>query len=261
MSQNNVLSRTGAKSRSVYRRVTVVGLLIVAACLVVLFALTLSEGTFEPLIIIFGVPNLIFAWLVWRFGKWTLLIAAVWAVLNLVLNGPFIFPNLKYVRSFFDFGISVPIIVGLFLTLMGGIFGFLQERKATPRSVVTSGERAFFLATGVAVVGLMVLSGTLNLTSRKTVSEQARAGATQLAMKNTKFVPDVIQVNGRLVRIVVKNNDPIVHTFTVDELGINKPVLGGSEELFEFTLPRTGEFTYHCAITGHEDMKGKLTTQ
>lgn len=50
------------------------------------------------------------------------------------------------------------------------------------------------------------------------------------------------------VRITFKNQG--VHTFTVDELGLNFP-LRDSSVTIEFTPSKTGTFEFYCAIPGH----------
>lgn len=44
----------------------------------------------------------------------------------------------------------------------------------------------------------------------------------------------------------INPNTQVAHTFTVPQLGINIPSMGGSTEVAEFTLNQTGVFTWHC---------------
>ena len=43
-----------------------------------------------------------------------------------------------------------------------------------------------------------------------------------------------------------------VHTFTVDELGVNIP-LNGPVVTAEFIPEKAGQFEYYCAIPGHRE--------
>lgn len=42
------------------------------------------------------------------------------------------------------------------------------------------------------------------------------------------------------------------HTFTIDELGVDIPLLGTSETI-EFTPNKAGSFEYYCAVPGHRE--------
>ena len=120
-------------------------------------------------------------------------------------------------------------------------------------------ERMAFIGITVAVAGLMVMSGVLQVIGRTSVSGEAKVGAVSVTMKNTEFAPTQLLAKvGQPAKFVVKNSDPFVHTFTIQELGISDVILGGSEKLVELDLPRAGEFEYHCVIAGHDDMKGNL---
>ena len=68
------------------------------------------------------------------------------------------------------------------------------------------------------------------------------AGATLVSMKNAEFEPVNMQVASGDARLVVKNGDLGVHTFTIDELEVDVTVLGGSEKLV--TLPSSAKGTY-----------------
>lgn len=60
------------------------------------------------------------------------------------------------------------------------------------------------------------------------------------------------------VKITFKNTG--VHTFTVDELGVNVKLTDGSGSV-TFTPKKTGTFQYYCAIPGHKEagMVGTVT--
>ncbi len=52
-----------------------------------------------------------------------------------------------------------------------------------------------------------------------------------------------------------------LHTFIVEELGINEVIIGGSEKLIAITASSPGSFAYVCEIFGHEDMRGTLVVE
>jgi uncharacterized cupredoxin-like copper-binding protein len=110
----------------------------------------------------------------------------------------------------------------------------------------------------IAVLG--VVSAVMTVANFGGVSAAADEGATIVTAKKTEF--DVESIEGRAgqeVRIVVKNKDPFLHTFTIDDLDIDQKVSPGGEELIEFEAP-AGSYEFICRIVGHEeDMKGTLT--
>jgi uncharacterized cupredoxin-like copper-binding protein len=61
------------------------------------------------------------------------------------------------------------------------------------------------------------------------------------------------------VKIVAKNSDPYIHTFTVEDLDMDVKLGPGSEKLILIERPVAGTYEFICAITGHESMKGTLT--
>jgi len=66
---------------------------------------------------------------------------------------------------------------------------------------------------------------------------------------NLFFGPRTLTLaKGQPVKINFRNVG--VHTFTIDELGVNV-TLRGSSGVVEFTPDRSGTFEYYCAVPGH----------
>lgn len=91
----------------------------------------------------------------------------------------------------------------------------------------------------------------------------AEPAAQELRMTsgNFFFQPNKITLtNGRPVKITFQNTG--IHTFTVDELGVDIP-LCGSAPVAEFTPSKAGTFTYYCKVPGHRErgMAGSLPVQ
>lgn len=73
------------------------------------------------------------------------------------------------------------------------------------------------------------------------------------------FVPSSLSLKlNEPVKLVFNNSG--THTFTVDELGINVPLIGTSSSV-EFTPVQAGAFEFYCSTPGHKEggMKGTLT--
>ncbi|MCH7479304.1 MAG: hypothetical protein IIA14_14540, partial [SAR324 cluster bacterium] len=74
--------------------------------------------------IIFIVLAVIVAGLMWRFGRWALVVAAVWGFLNLWW-GWLLVLSLSYPNSFFDFVLPLLLTVGALLAVVGAIVAFV----------------------------------------------------------------------------------------------------------------------------------------
>ena len=122
-------------------------------------------------------------------------VRTIWALLNLLLNAPFVIPALGHVNSFFDFGLALPLLAALIVATAGGIVAFVQRRRGTARTTSTGGERRSLVAITVVVVGLMALSGVLHLTELTPVGESDKVGSIEVSMKGTEFQPTTLQVS------------------------------------------------------------------
>ena len=130
------------------------------------------------------VLSVIFAGLMWRFGKWALVVAAVWGLLNLSWGWSLILA-LRYPNSFFDFALPLLLTAGALLAVVGAIVAFVQQRRGTTRTSATRAERRTFVAIAVVLLWFVILSGILHIAGRTTVSAEAEAGATVVEMKNS----------------------------------------------------------------------------
>ena len=232
------------KTRPVYTRVAILP--------------TGGEASTLGFFIISIVLSIIVAGLMWRFGSWALAVAAVWGFLNLWW-GWLLVLSLSYPNSFFDFVLPLLLTVGALLAVVGAIVAFVQQRRGAVRTVSSQTERRIFGAIAMALLALSILSGSLHIAGLTSVSAEAEAGAIVVEMRNSYLVPDRLEIPvGETARIVLKNNDFFVHTFEIDELGVDYTVLPFSERLIELLPANAGEFTYRskAAMTG--DMEGTL---
>lgn len=88
---------------------------------------------------------------------------------------------------------------------------------------------------------------------------QSEAREINIVSRNFIYDPEVIEAErGETVVISFQNSG--THTFTIDELGINESLSGGSTTV-EFTSRESGTFEFYCAIPGHKEqgMIGVLT--
>ena len=254
-------SISGWKTRPVYTRVSIVGLLLIALASLVFTVLSMIDGEASTVVfsIISIVLSVVFAGLMWRFGRWALVLAVLWGFLNLIVWGWLLVLSLSYPNSFFDFVLPLLLTIGALLTAVGAIVAFVQQRRGTVRTVSSRAERRTFGAIAVALLALSVLSGSLHIAGLTTVSFEVEAGAIVVEMKNSYLAPERLEIPvGETARIVVKNNDFFVHTFEIEELGIEHTILPFSELLIELRPSNTGEFTLRSKAPMTGDMEGTL---
>jgi len=237
-----------------YTRVAIVGLILFALVSLV-FAIIPTGGETSTLgfFLIYIVLSVILAGLVWRFGRWALVVAALWGFLNLFWG------SLLVLNSFFDFVLPLLLTVGAILTVVGAIVAIIQQRRGTIRTTTTRAERRTFTAIPVVLIALTILSGSLHIAGLTTVVAQDEEGAIVVEMKNSYLAPNRLEMPvGETTRIVVKNNDFFVHTFEIAELGVKHTVLPFSELLIELQPTDTGVFTYRTEAQMTGDMEGTL---
>ena len=204
-------SINGWKTRPLYTRVAIIGLLLFALVSLVFAVLSMIDGEASTVgvFIVLVVLSAIFAGLMWRFGRWALVLTALWGFLNLLLWGGLLLGiSLSYANSFFDFVLSLLLTVGALLAVVGAIVSFVQQRRGTIRTAITRTERRTFAAIAMILVVLIILSGSLHIAGLTTVAAQDEEGAIVVKMKNSYLAPERLELRvGETARIVVKNND------------------------------------------------------
>ena len=246
----------------VYKRFVVVGFLVYALgmFMLVVGALILGDAGFAVFALILTAIPVILAAVAWRFGWRTSVGLAVVAVLGWVLGtGPFVGDAIENPDSVFDFAPAVVTLIGA-LTVVAGAVMAVMQRAAEPRYAPSETEGRLLLAPIVLAGAAIVISGILTIAGRSSVSDAEAAGAVVVEMKKTEFEPEEIRGMGD-AKILVKNTDPFVHTFTIEALDVNEVVKPGSEKLITLTGKPRGTAEVKCLISGHEDMKARLTLQ
>ena len=105
----------------------------------------------------------------------------------------------------------------------------------------------------------------LTLAGRETVDDEAAAGAdVSVDLKDFNFDQDAYDVTGGGT-VIVKNSDPVFHTFNIDALDIQVDLGPGSEKLV--TIPdEPGTYVVYCNPhtedkddPGKDDMAAEVT--
>ncbi|MEP7356069.1 MAG: cupredoxin domain-containing protein [Anaerolineales bacterium] len=241
---------TAARQRPFYTRVSALGFGLVALAGVAVLVAGLLAGDVAANAgfgLAFIVIGLLVAALIWRVGRATLFVAGGLAFLLLALLVPFSLFNLAHPESAPDFVPLVLTVAGLLLGLIGCVAAGLEWRRGTGRAKARPGE-LWALGGLLGVTGAAVLlSVVLTLAGHTSVSAEAKAGATSVQMKDFAFAPGTMQVSpGQTVRLVVRNADATLHTFTLPAAGVDVSVPPGAERVIEFKAPAAGVYQWFC---------------
>ncbi len=246
-----------------YVKVGALGFLTFVAGLLV-FAVpdVITNPSDAPFFVITVAVALVITFLFVQLRTWGVAFGLLGGLAGLAFFAPDIPFHLSQTNSFFDFFGSLLILVALVLIFVGTIVSLVQKRRGTARTEGVPLEKAVLMATAGIIAVLAVVSTVLTVTGKSSVSAADRTGAELIQMKKTAFNPTSIAgQSGKTTKILLKNSDPFVHTFTIDKLGIDYTVGPGSEKLVEIKAPAVGDYEFYCKISGHEDMKGTLAVR
>lgn len=195
----------------------------------------------------FLVPGIVLPWvstfLVWRFGTWAKVVAIVVALAGLATLFWTAF-GLARPASFFDFVPGLLVVPGGLIVLVASIAGIVATRRGHIVAGREGGERR---AIGVvlAVVGVLaVVSAVLTISLRTSVD--ASNASAEVDLKDFEFDQSGYSVTGGSA-IVVRNQDPFVHTFTIDALGIDV-VLGPGDAALVDIPAQAGSYVVYCKL-------------
>lgn len=81
--------------------------------------------------------------------------------------------------------------------------------------------------------------------------------ALSLTMKDFTFDPDTLSApEGQQATVTVTNEDPVTHSFTLDDGGVSRDVPPGQPVEVTVPFPASGEAGFHCRF--HSSMTGTL---
>jgi len=152
--------------------------------------------------------------------------------------------------------------------LVACLAGFIQYFRGAVASDVS--PIVMTVLRGIAAVVFVAAGISLVLTvinAADSVSAEDKAGALEVSAKHTEWSVEMLDADaGQPIRILVKNDDPILHTFTIkdSDRGIDIDVKVGpwAEELVEIEALDAGAYGFICRVEGHEeDMTGVLTVR
>lgn len=230
--------------RSAHTKTQAVGLGLLAASVISLLIAGLITGLdigeVVGFLLVPAIVLLVGAGLTLRFGTWA---KAVGLVITLAAAAMLFWLAFGIFEpaSFVDFIAGVSFVVGFFMALGGGIAALVKRKVAGPTPLEDRLTRG-----ALAVVVLAVaVSVPLWFFSRSTVSDAEAAAATPIVAHDFAFEPGELTVAPDET-LLIDNNDAFLHTFTIEELGIDVELLPGDETLISLGGADTGTYTFYC---------------
>jgi plastocyanin len=209
--------------------------------------LTIAIGGLEPFVIVTAVIP-IAAWgaTVWRPNRITYTIFGALGLLAILFFLPTILEDVVHPESAFGFNTSVvPTLASLLMIGVGvAAWAPLGDRSAT---------RAWATAATLFGIGLVVSI----VAAAGLEDDEAIPGDVTLVAESAEWSTASLAAEGGTVAVFVRNQDPVRHTFSIDELDVDVELPAGTDRRVQFSAP-PGTYTYFCAVTGHDSMTGTI---
>ncbi len=251
------------KEKPYYTRIALLGiamyLIIEAVILIVTLVFEPSEWAYA--IVVGAIAGAVGA-AIYFVRPWGLIVGVLFGLIGILFAMDGLSDNLSSPDSFLDFayrpvfGLAAAIFV-----LAGSFAGLVQHfRGRTSTTGPANVTRAVRGVLGLVAI-LSIFSAAVTVAGVHGVSATDKQGATTITAHVTKYDAATLMAaaNGT-TKFVFKNDDPIIHTFTIDALNIDVKVGPRSEKLLELKSPKPGTYEFYCRISGHkEQMHGTLT--
>jgi plastocyanin len=201
------------------------------------------------------------AFLVWRFGTWAKVVGILVALASLGAMFWTAF-GLAVPASFFDFVPGLLVVPGALIAI-GASIGAIVARRRGHEVSARAGNEGRAISSVVVVVGVLAaLSAVLTVAGRSTV--ETPEGAATVTLGNFEYDRSEYELSGGS-QVVVSNDDPFLHTFTVDDLDIDVE-LGPNGSVLVDIPAEAGTYVVYCRPhtidpddPGPDDMAASLT--
>jgi plastocyanin len=230
-------------------------LLVAAACITIgsfMIAMTIA-GSIEGFFLAMAAPIVIGLLLIRRWRRTGIVVLGVVLLAELLSSAPFLADALAHPETPGDF---LPLALFTLATFGGSIAAVPALRQA--RQPVAGSSRSATVVAGVAVLIMVAASAISVVAAGRVGSVTAQPGDIELTAKDFQFDSRTITADDGTVAVTVTNEDPIRHTFTIDELGVDLNVPPGTTQRVRFTAD-AGTYPFYC--TPHPDMAGDVTVR
>ena len=245
--------------RDIYTKAALVGLLLyfVAVAIFIVAFLITSPGDIA-FSLFFLVPGVIVIAAVYFVRRWGLIIGVIGGLFGLLIFTENIDQFLSSPNAFFDFIGTITGVVGLIVLVLASLVGTVQYfRGDVPTETPKTWNTAMRGLAGVLAV-LAVVSLVLTVLDIGGVSTDEAEGATVVMATEVKWDVEMLEARaGQPLKVLVKNDDAILHDFTIHDLDIKVKMSPWSENIVEINAP-AGIYGYVCTLHV-EDMTGALT--
>lgn len=251
-----------------WERMAGLGLLMAGVAPLLMFAAGLIWGLDiaddAPFFLIAAAIALVGAFVVLRFRSlWSRIVGLIAALLVALALFWTAF-GLFVPGSFFDFVPGLLVIPGAILAITGCIAAMVAAKRGKADLAPADGERKT-VRTVLAVVGVLALvSAVFTFLGKGDINEDE--ADTTVTLSDFEFDQDSYSFDGGTT-VLVRNDDPFMHTFSVDELDIDEMLTPGNQVLVEIP-DEPGDYTLYCQPhtsdpddPSDDDMSAELTVQ
>jgi hypothetical protein len=246
-----------------YAQAALMGLgLYFVAIAVILVAIIIYDIAEVVFLLFFLAPGLIVgaALLFWQ--RWGLVVAIVGSAIGLLFLLEDFDLILTTPKAFFDFASTGFGVVGLLIVLIAALAGTVQYVRKRPSAALASWQYSAIVGVAAILAIAALFSIVLTALNTGSVSASDAEGAQRITAKHTKWDVEVVTVQAGDVKLVVKNRDPILHTFTIDDLDVDVKLGPWSEQVVVLEGLTAGNYGFICRVFDHEtDMTGVITVQ
>lgn len=250
------------------------GTLIGGTLLLVYMQIFLFRSFNPPVALIFGIPALIFAALIGGVRRrWVPVLGAIYWVMFLAANAPYMAHDLRHPEIFTNFAVSIVLMIPALVGMAAGIGAVIQNYRAS-RGGSLAGENTrpglprWFTVGLTALAGVslgaIAVAGAAPAGASAGVSPEAMASLPALTAANHHFGTSELHAQvGETVALRLENDDSAGHSFDIDELGVHVSMPPGEPALALFKASAPGTYTFYCGVPGHREagMVGTLVVE
>ena len=224
------------------------------AAAIILFASVFIFKSADPPFIVMFLLLFIGAVLARRTGKagvTGIVLASLGSLMFVMFGGFFAVTLIETPEASKDF---IPVMSTLVFTLMVVISAIALAIRGEGRGFEPSGA-----SSALGWIGVLLVTGLVGWSlyaSSQYESVASEADDVLVVTNDFEFVPKSLNADAGTVAIHVTNADDALHTFTIDELGVDVSIPSGKTNRVEFEA-KEGEYRFYCKPHA-PDMEGKI---